>query len=280
MKNFSILLLLLWSALSVAAPLQFDVSAGFTLDDNITRAETGSDIEKDTVLNIDAATALRLPLNDISYFTVGGSLSENHYLDFSKLTNTRLGVNASYHIRPSPGYTAIRYFAQLAYELRIYESGLRDGSSIQFGLGLSKRLTDLITLRAGYHKEKINADHVVFDANNRTLYLDAEYKLNASNNVYLTLSNFDGDIVATAVPTAKIIQYASAIVRDDAFLDLTPDRFAYKLSAKTNTIRLGDNFAIDSRQSLDGSVIFYNASAYGGNDYSGTIFNLNYGMRF
>lgn len=280
MKIISSLLLLAWSTWLVAAPLQSDISAGLTIDNNITRAELDRDIEKDNILNLDAATAMRLPLTENSYFSVGASLALNQYLDFTKLSNTRLGVNSSYHIRPDPGYTSMKYFVQLGYELRMYDSDQREGSALQYGLGFSKRITDLIKLRAGYNKETIDADHVVFEADNKTLYVDAEYKLSASNRLYLTLSRLDGDIVATTVPTTKIIQYASAIVRDDAFLDLTPDRFAYKLSAKTNVIRLGDNYAIDSQQGVDASVIFYNASAYGDNDYSGMIINLSYLMRF
>ena len=280
MKFLSMLLLLVGAAKLVAAPLQYDVSAGYTRDDNITRAELERDIEQDSIVDLGASATLKLPLNNISYFSVGASLALNHYLEYSKLDNTRIGAQGSYYIRPTSGYTAIKYFASLGYEQRMYDSDLRESSATQFGLGLSKRITDRISMRLGYGKESIDADSDVFDADNKRLYLDTEYKLNNSNHCYLTLSKIDGDIVATTVPTTKIIQYSSAIVRDDAFLGLAPDRYAYKLSAKTTVIAIGDSMSVGAGQNIDASLTFYDASAYGGNDYSGMLLNLAYLLRF
>jgi hypothetical protein len=81
------------------------------------------------------------------------------YLDFTKLSNTRLGFGASYHIRPFASYTAINYFARAGYERRLYESDQRDGSATMLEIGLSKRLTDVIALRAGYGRESIKVEY-------------------------------------------------------------------------------------------------------------------------
>lgn len=280
-KYFSILLLFSFTTATFAAiPLKTDVSAGYTYDDNVTRAELDRDIETDNILNVDASVRYNLQLNNVSYFSISGTLEANRYQDFTKLSNTRLGIHGSYHLRPSTGYTAVRYFATLSYVKRLYQSDQREGSATEIELGLSKRLTDLLSLRAGYIKQDISADSKVFDADNNRLYLDFEYKMGAKNNLYTTFSYVDGDVVSTAVPTTKIIQSSSAIVRDDAFLELVPERFAYKLSAKTTSIRIGDNFAFASNQAVDVSLLYYDSAAEGDNDYSGLIFNLNYLYRF
>jgi len=289
-KYCSILLLFIYAtAAYAAAPVKTDVSAGYTYDDNVTRAELDSDIEKDSILNVDASAAYKLPANNISYFSLKGTLEVNQYLDFTKLSNTRLGLHGSYHIRPSSGYTAIHYFARFAYVQRLYKSDQRDGSATEIELGLSKRLTDLLSMRVGFIKEDISADSVVFEADNNRLYFDIDYKTTAKNNVYATLGYMDGDVVSTARPTQDIINASSAIVRDDAFLDLTPARFAYKLAAETMLIRLGDNYTIASNQAIDASLLYYKSESDYYDpvglknitiEYTGLIANLNYLYRF
>lgn len=268
---------------SAASPVKFNVSAGYTYDDNITRAELDSDIEKDSVLNADVTAVMKLPLNDISYFSFKGEINLNQYLDFSQLSNTRVGVHGSYHLRPTGGYTALRYFVRLGYIERLFKSDQRSGSATEIELGLSKRLSDLVSLRAGYIKEDIDSDESigVFDADNNRFYADMEYKLNKKNNLYGTITYVDGVVVSTTVPTTKIIQASAPfIVRDDAFLDLTPARFAYRLDAKTTSLRVGDVYAISSNQAIDGSLLYYDSAAQGGNDYTGMILSIDYHHRF
>ena len=110
----------------------------------MTRAELSSDIEKDSILSAGASAAYTFPFNDISYFSVKGTLEVNQYQDFDKLSNTRLGIHGSYHLGLSTGFTAIRYFVRFTYESRMYDSDQRDGSATEVELGLSKRLTELL----------------------------------------------------------------------------------------------------------------------------------------
>ena len=283
-KYFSILLLFLFSAATIAAtPIQTDISAGYTYDDNVTRAELDRDIENDSVINLDANARYKIPFNDKSYFSIKGSLEINRYRDFNKLSNTRLGIHGSYHIRPYGGYTASRFFIQAAYIRRLYNSDQRDGSATTLQLGWSKRLTDVISLHAGYINETIDANEKigVFDADNNRFYLDANFKLGQKNTLYTTLTYIDGDIVSTTIPNTDIINASRPfIVRDDAFLDLTPARFAYKLSAKTTALKIGDSYTIASNQAIDASVFYYSSKSDFGIDYTGLIASLNYFYRF
>ena len=284
-KYFSLLPVFFYSvtlqaANQEASPIKTDISAGYTYDDNVTRAELARDIEKDNILNVDASATYQLVFNEKSYFSFEGALAVNQYLEFEELSNTRLGISGSYNLRLSPGYTAVRYFAKVGYEQRLYKSDQREGSATEIELGLIKRLTDLVAMRAGFIIESISADEKTFDADNNRLYVDFDFKLAQKNNAYVTLFYVDGDVVSTAVPTAKIIEASSSIVRDDVFLDETPPRFAYKLGAKTISFRVGNSYSLSSTQGIDGSVLYYDSSADGDNDYSGLIFNLNYLYRF
>ena len=67
---------------------------------------------------------------------------------------------------------------------------------------------------------------------------------------------------------------------DDAFPDLTPPRFAYKLSAKTSALTIGDTYSIRSNQAIDASLFYYKSEAVYDIDYTGMIANLNYIYRF
>lgn len=279
----SFLALLFSGATFAASPWQTDISAGYTYDDNVTRAELDRDIEKDSILNLDASARYKIPFNDKSYFSLKGTLELNKYLDFDKLSNNRVGIHGSYHFRPFDGYTASRFFARAAYVQRLYNSDQRNGSATYLQLGLSKRLTDVVTLYAGFIKEDIDSDETigVFDADNNRLYLEADFKTGRKNTLYTALNYIDGDIVSTTIPNTAIITAAAPfIVRDDAFLELTPARFAYKLAAKTTALKIGDTYAITSNQAIDASVLYYKAKADAGIDYTGLIASLNYLYRF
>lgn len=278
LRYLSLSVFLFSGATAAAAPLKTDVSAGFTYDDNVTRAQFDNDIEKDNIINLDASARYNIPVNDKSYFSLKGTLELYQYLDYSKLSNTRLGIHGSYHIRPFSGYTATSYFAMVAYERRLYSSDLRDGSATHLQLGLSKRLTDRVKLFAGYIKEKIDAESIVFDADNNRLYLDFDFRLNSKNTLYASLGYLDGDLVTTARSGIGIV-YDYWVI-DDAFTDLSPTRWAYKQTGNATTIRLGDSYAFDTKRALDGSVLFYDSESDSGGSYSGMIVNLNYLYRF
>ena len=279
MKFKMIVALLAVSGMAQAgSPVRATLSAGWVADDNVTRGSRGRDIEDDSYLGLEAASRYQLPLGSDSFVAFEGALQLNRYQTFDKLSNNRLRIGASYHIRPSSGFTAAGYFASLTYEKRMVDSDQRDGAATRLGLGMHKRFTDALAMSAGIIVETVDANSVVFETDNNRLYVDFEWLANASNAVYLTLSRYDGDIVATTRPASGIIAASDAIVRDDAYLSLTPDRFAYRLNATTAAIKIGDAFAIDSRQGLDVSIYVYNASAY--RDYSGSIFSLFYSWSF
>lgn len=282
MKKYCFIILLCTYPMTAfsASPIKTNLSAGYTYDDNVTRAEFDNDIESDSILSLGASAAYTIPANDKSYFSLKGTLDVNRYLDFTKLSNTLIGIHGSYHIRPFTGYTATRFIGQLSYEERMFGSEQREGSATRILLGLSKRITDLFSLRAGFIKEDIDANSIVFDADNNRFYLDLDYRLNAKNNLYATIGYLDGNLVTTARGGLGI-DYEYWVV-DDAFEDLSPLRWAYKLSGNALTLRVGDSFTIDSRSALDGSILYYDSEAdnYAGSKYTGFIYSVSYLYRF
>lgn len=280
MKKLIFLLIPFSAALQAATPFQSSFYAGISIDDNVTRAERGSDIESDSILQIGANTSTRWSLDDSSFISLNGTLDLSQYADFSKLSSTSIGAEMGYHFRPAAGYTAFRYMATIGHEFRLYESDQREGSATTIRLSMARRLTDETSMHLGISLQTIDADSVVFDADNNRIYADFEFRQIENHSFYTTLSYTDGDVVSTTVPTQQIIDASAAIERDDAFTDLTPQRFAYKLSANTIALKLGDSYAIDSLRSVEASVLYYSSDAGAYNDYSGLVYAFRYHQRF
>lgn len=276
--------ILLWfiscSVVCADTPFRASLSYGITYDDNITRAELDQDIESAVIASFEAAIAKKLIVNDSSYLTLRTLIALNKYSDFSKFDNTRFGVGAGYQIKPTAGFTAPVYFLYGRYEVMSFDSDQRDGSVLHFTLGLRKRYSELLSLQFGYNNENADADHPVFDHNINKLYLDLEYLLTAENSMYITLSYYDGDVTATTRVTPKIKNSSTVNVRDDAFRELAPPRWAYKLDAETSAIKIGDIHVFNRYHGIDTSLFYYDVSAAGDNDYKGLIFSMYYSYQF
>jgi len=267
------------STVKAATTVDLTLSAAYINDNNITRAELNSDILKDSILNVTADAAYNLKLNNNSSINFNGLLSFNQYQDFDKLSNTRLGLGAKYIIQPDTAYTAPWYTASINIQDWEYDSDMRSGSFFQLSFNYGKRLTDRMELRAGLDIENRDAESVIFDTENKRLFVNLDLKLSDRNTLYTSLSYNDGDIVSSVLSTSPTTLKLASIPWeiDDAFPSTW---WSYKLDANTYGLMLGDNYAINSNQSFDISLFYFNSSAYAGSDYSGLITELRYFYRF
>ena len=257
-------------------PLKADVYAGYSYDDNVTRAQYDYDIESDNIVKLGGSLSSSVPLGDKSYLTLRGTLDASQYDRWDKLSNTLIGVYSDFYLKPSTGYTATRYLLSLNYEQRLYKSEQREGSAVRIKLGIDKNLTDIITMHTGYIREQIDAGSSVFDADNNRLYFDLEYRTGASNVIYATLGYLDGNLVSTA-RGGYGIRYDEWVI-DDAFTELSPTRWAYKLTGSALTLRIGDNYKLSHHSAIDVSLLHYDSEAdnYNAGSYDGMILNASY----
>ena len=270
------------SAASAAefTPVTADIYAGYSYDDNVTRAQYDNDIESDNIFKLGGSLGTAIPFNDISFLKLRGTLDHSQYDRWDKLSHTFIGLHGTFYLRPSTGYTATSYLLDLNYEERMYDSEQREGSAVRVRLGFDKNLTDVISIHAGYINEQIDAEHVVFDADNDRLYLDLEYRTGRNNVIYTTISYLDGNLVTTA-RNGLGIQYDKWVV-DDAFRELDPTRWAYKLTGTALSLRLGDNYKLSHHSAIDVSALYYDSEAdnYTASTYSGMIYNASYTYLF
>jgi len=276
-KKLLIALTLISNNALAATAINSTLFAGFTYDDNISRAELSSDIENDSFFNIGASANYNYAINNVSKIIFSASAEYNQYQDFDKLDNFKLGIAANYQIQPTSGYTAPWYSISIGYKSLGYDPDSRDGSFTNIGLDFGKRITDILSLRAGYHIESIDteANPPAFDTDNNQLYINLDYKLSSHNTFYTTVSSTDGEIVSTAAPTQKLINASHGVIINDSTV-FGPNRYAYQLKATTIAFTLGNNYSISQQQAIDISLLHYTSSAYGGNDYDGIILQLTY----
>ena len=276
-----VLILLASSQLSLAADMyNITASAGLMLDDNITRAQYSRDIYDDRAWFAGLSADYSIPISDRSRVQLTANIESWRYNE-SNLDHNLFSLQADYVMQPTGGYTAPWYSISVTYGINANDSSYRDGSFNELGLTMGKRLTDATSLRVGISRHSDSADDDNFSTDYTRLYTNLDLKF-GQHTAYTTLAYSTGDIVATVGDQGY--GYPSGLsgmnhTGDDAFPWLI-DAWAYKLDADTWSLRLGYVFAITSNQSIDGSLLHYASSAYGGNDYDGIITTITYFYRF
>jgi hypothetical protein len=280
-KRLSILFLIFGTGTAQAANVyNITASAGLMLDDNITRAQYSRDIYDDRAWFVGLTGDYAIPLNDHSRALLTANAESWQYQD-SNLGHQIISLQGEYIFQPSNGYTAPWYSIYLQLGLNLNDSEYRDGTFHELGITLGKRLTDATSLRAGFSRHSDAADSDNFSTDSSQLYGNLDFKFD-QDTAYTTLAYTSGDIVATvgdqgySYPPALAGMYHTG---DDAFPWLN-NAWAYKLDADTWSLRLGYVHVLAGNQSIDASILRYQSSAYGGNDYDGMIVNIIYFYRF
>lgn len=276
------LLLASASVTHAASVYNITASAGFMLDDNITRAEYSRDIYDDRAWFVGLTGDTAMPLGERSRLQFSANLETWQYQD-SNLGHEILSIQVDYILQPAAGFTAPWYSLYVLYGINASDSEDRNGNFNELGLTLGKRLTDRTSLRAGLALHQENADTENFSTDTTRAYANLDFKF-GNNTAYTTLAYSTGDIVATVGRQTTGDPYPASLsgydhTGDDAFPWLD-NPWAYKLDADTWSLRLGYVHALASNQSIDISVMQYSSSAYGGNDYDGMIIDLVYLYRF
>jgi hypothetical protein len=282
-KLYLVLILLTFNTACLATNnILFDGSAGIVLDDNITQAKNSADVKDDSILNFGLSAGYKIPFNDISKLLIHLSLDTSQYSDISRWSFYDLALKFDYQIQPGTGYTAPWYYISATLGQLAYDSNQRDGSYTRYGLGMVKRLSDTIDVRLGAENQSIDADENigVFDLDTVRIFLNLDYKFDASHISYITLAHTDGDYVTTVLNTSPIIASLGPAlsVVDDIFSNGSWN--SYKTDASTLSLLLGHNYAINSLQSIDASILFHKTDAYQNIEYDGIILQLNYLHRF
>lgn len=255
-----------------ALSLVYDLGVDLTHDDNVSRAELGSDIESDTIFSLEGGATYVWQLNDISGLSFRAHGEGNFHSDFDDISNYGAGLTIGYNLKPGSAYNALRYRISGDFtELWFDDSDIRDGRKYNLTFSLAQRSTDRLQWRAGARYDTRHGgnnglvfvpteDSEVFDLESTTLFANVDFSINDPAVLYATALFRDGDIVSTAIPTVAIVTAASReqFAPDPVF---APGGVAYRLAAETIQFSMGLNYAINRVMAFDVSGRYYDIDA-------------------
>ena len=255
-----------------------------TSDDNLSQAEQNSDIAEDQSAELSASLAFSRLLTLKQGYTIAGFTKFKGHREFTTLDSGSLGVTAIYRIQPKLGFTQPLYQVSATLKAEEFEFDQRDSTTIELRAQIKKRITDKLTLGIGAEHQSTDSDGTVFDLDRTKLFTNADLSLNSSSLIYFNYSYIDGDSVSTGFANNqpfKVINAQDASEPDRAFSELLPGTWiAYRLSAKTNTYKLGYNKRISPSMSVDLSVLMADVEAKGDNNYQRVLSRLSIAKRF
>jgi hypothetical protein len=236
-------------------------------DDNIGRAQNDSDIQNDIALVGKVDANYTWELSPSKALTAASFVQLEEFTDYEGLSSTQYGGTLDYRFQTRAGFTAPVYSIFVGISEGDFETDIRDGTTIDFGFRITRRITDRITGTAGATLTDRSARGEVFDLERTRYFLNADYRINAHWSAYITYNYIDGDVFSSATPTLPILNWADAIEPDNAFGGLGNNKLAYRLDAVTTIWRYGVNIGLNHTNAIDISIDDLNSDAAGPNEY-------------
>ena len=231
------------------------VEAGYTADDNVTRAPKG-DALADGILGVRLSTSLAVPVSTRTRAVFQGFAGGERFRKYKGLSHNFIGGQGEFQFRPSGEFSAPTYSAFARSTVEQYDSTLRDGYRHLFGVSVFKPLTDRLQLFGALARNISDGKSAVFDARSTSVRGNVDWLLGRWDTFYLGGEYRSGDSISTvcfacdSIRTLGFVNTASPnIVQDDAFDDTVRD--AYRLKAHTVIATLGYNHAFGAGQSVD-----------------------------
>jgi len=224
--------------------------AGYTRDDNVTRARKGGpDVLADDIFGVNATKAFLRPVGSNLRATLGLQGGGEKYVQYDGLSRLTYGANLGLQYRPSGDYRAPTFTLFGRWLADRYESDLRDGHRFQFGLTVRQPVTDRVEVSATAQYHRRYGRNAVFDGSDWSLRLNVDYQIFGRHVLYAGGEYRRGDAVSVGIPWLAMVDIATSSVRDDVFTDSA--RYAYRFDSETIITTVGYNWPLGQRHSLD-----------------------------
>jgi hypothetical protein len=231
-----------------------DLDATLGLDNNVTRANYKSDIERDSFLSLEANFNSEIFRGRSSLLTAHALLAAEQFRTFRGLSNYSAGADATYTFAFSDGFGAPWFAVNASYRVTQFDSTLRDSNFAAGKLTMGKRIDDLTDMRVGVGAQSRNSDSLVFDNRNTFGFANLDLTVGTRQTVYLTYRVQKGDTFSTSsdsnISLAVIDAAGAANQPDDVFIG----KRSYRLDATTQMFTIGYNHGLDELRSYDLSV--------------------------
>ncbi len=225
------------------------LSASYSVDNNVTRALFAADQLSDHVLGLDAGINYTAAEFDQSRIVLRAALDGQAHRDYSQLNQLRAGAEASYQYRGASDYDAPTYTVLARASHLAARSVLRRGHEAELEASVQRAYTDRISVFGAVAWHQRSAGSAVFSGHDRSLRLNLDYRLGRASTLYLGLELRHGDLASTGLPSLESLDISSVLVRDTAFADAP--YYAYRFRARSALATSGINFALGRAGAID-----------------------------
>ncbi len=264
---------------------EIQVDAGYTWDDNITRAKLNSDIRADSIYTFNASQTRMFFLGGNSRLLLTGSAGGERFQTYNGLSNLNLTGEAALQYRADAEFDTPTYGLFFKATALKHQSSLRDGYKFAAGLTASRPMTDRITIFAALSNNRRSANSSVFQTVDTALRFNLDYSLRNNATVYLSGEYREGDIVSTGLSSLENITLAKVLVQDDAYMG--GQFFSYRFGGSTVLATLGYNIGLGAKDSMDFSWRYVESTptlrptwASSPRSYTANQLSASYLMRF
>jgi hypothetical protein len=271
-------------------PWNYGYETTVIYDDNVSRAQHSADIERDYLFSASGDVSYTWGLSELMAVTAQGSVQDEEYFDFEKLSNTRIGLTGDFRFQTRIGFTAPSYSTFLRVTEADFETDIRDATTVELGFRATKRLTDIITGTLGLVTSDSSAEGRVFDLKRTRYFGNIDYRITNRWSAYATLNYIDGDVFSTATgDDLEILNVVTDNGRniltpraepDNAFGGVENNKIAYRLDAKTTILRLGGNYGISAQNAVDISMDILESKARKSIEYDRLSMAVSFLHRF
>lgn len=234
------------------APLDLQLDASLTWDDNITRGKDAADRRSDMIWRVSASHDKVFEINRSTQGVLRVGLAAETLRRYPELGRAMAELQGELRYRGSGEFFAPTYslFADAAYDE--YRSSLRDGARFAAGLSVRLPLTDRIDLAGSVAHNVRRGRSAVFELADNSLRINLDYRVGERGILYGAAEYRDGDLVSTGRPSLENLDLAEVFVDDDAFpVQPGPGLLSYRFRARTALLRLGANWRTGAASSVD-----------------------------
>ena len=230
----------------------FDVTGGFTYDDNLSNAFEADERKGDTAAVIDFAGGYRQQLGTSTELGLSLLATSQSYLHYTGLTNIGLGARALLRTKFGLGAEApwLALAAQAVYHN--YHDDNLDGWSYEAGATLGKRFGDRWTVSGSVRYDAYVANSTPpvivpglsgspYDVYGWNLGVQARFLATDSDLVSLSFNWRTGTVTSVTAPDEEVLEYSDRVAATTIF---GSPEIAYRINANTQTIGLAWNHTL------------------------------------
>ncbi len=230
-------------------PLDIQLDAGYTSDDNVTRAKAGPDKLSDDSYSVNVSKTIVSPLSEQSRVLLTGTLGGEKFRRFNGLSRALGSAEAEFQYRESSDFDAPTFGAFAKLTAEGYETRLRDGYRLSAGVSVRQSLTDRINIFGAFSHNLRNANSSVFSTRDNSLRANVDYALSDNQTLYFGTEYRRGDIVSTGRASLENVSIAKVFAQDDAYAG--GQLFSYRFEGSTVLTTMGYNLSLGSHDSID-----------------------------